>query len=263
MLASLLEGSGTDSLALANGSSNAMAFLLIPALRSLLLERADAGDVQTCVAVCEVMQVMVPSSSLGVSGGGGFSDTSSSAAGNTTVLIPGLDLELIREWYLSYITMMQQMCLFSHASALIRACNDPIIGALNQQSTTVHESCPHCYKPLQGVTTFDESHGSGESRDEVHRKVLTTQRACGSCRRRVGMCFLCHEPVRGMFVWCPGCGHGGHLDHAIEWFGGSDFGSNGELREFCPTGCGHKCNFVQHIKAFPRTNSLMRCMPCL
>lgn len=32
------------------------------------------------------------------------------------------------------------------------------------------------------------------------------RRICKSCRRRVGLCFLCHEPVKGVYVWCPGCG---------------------------------------------------------
>jgi hypothetical protein len=41
-----------------------------------------------------------------------------------------------------------------------------------------------------------------------------------------------------MFVWCPGCGHGGHLDHALQWFGGL----NGQsVREVCPAGCGTYC----------------------
>jgi hypothetical protein len=67
------------------------------------------------------------------------------------------------------------------------------------------------------------------------------------------MCFVCHEPVTGMFVWCPGCGHGGHLEHALQWFGGL----NGKpVRTVCPTGCGHKCNLVQMGPAFPRSNSM-------
>jgi hypothetical protein len=33
-----------------------------------------------------------------------------------------------------------------------------------------------------------------------------SRRVCKSCRRRVGLCFLCHEPVKGVYVWCPGCG---------------------------------------------------------
>mmetsp|Transcript_19354 Transcript_19354/g.27361 ORF Transcript_19354/g.27361 Transcript_19354/m.27361 type:complete len:142 (-) Transcript_19354:437-862(-) len=133
------------------------------------------------------------------------------------------------------------MCLFTHASNLIRLCNDPFIGNLNKQSTTIHESCPHCGKPV---------HSDG--------KVAKYRRACKSCRRRVGLCFLCHEPVNGVFVWCPGCGHGGHLDHALQWFGGM---SGKGVREVCPTGCGHKCNLVQQVSAFPRTSSMLRCSP--
>ena len=56
-----------------------------------------------------------------------------------------------------------------------------------------------------------------------------------------------------MFVWCPGCGHGGHLEHALQWFGGL---SGKAVRDQCPTGCGHRCNFVQTLSAFPRTDSL-------
>jgi hypothetical protein len=56
-----------------------------------------------------------------------------------------------------------------------------------------------------------------------------------------------------MYVWCPGCGHGGHLEHALLWFGGAD---EKPVREVCPTGCGHKCNMLQELTAFPRTDSL-------
>lgn len=162
------------------------------------------------------------------------------------------------------------MCLFSHATYLIRSCNDPFICALNQQSTTIHEACPSCGKLLQS--------NDGSSFDEDNN----VRRICRSCRKRVGMCFLCHEPVKGMYVWCPGCGksirytcvssqaeqkanvcslsagHGGHLDHALQWFGG---GKGTAVREVCPTGCGHKCNLLQHTSAFPRTSSLNEFVP--
>lgn len=114
----MLSGSGLDGL-LAKGkptqASNVMQFALLPTIKSLLLERAEAGDVQTCVALCEVLQVIQQ---------------------DEQTRIPGLKLNLVREWYLSYIDLLQQMCLFSSASFLIRSCNDPFIGALNQQSTT-------------------------------------------------------------------------------------------------------------------------------
>ncbi|KAL7543588.1 hypothetical protein ACHAXR_012881, partial [Thalassiosira sp. AJA248-18] len=207
-LATILDGSGLDGLP-ANSSShpNPMAHVLTPTLRKLLLQRSNAGDVQTCVVLCEVMDVIVPPAAAG---------------GSAKSRIPNLNMISIREWYLTYIDLMQQMCLFTQAASLIRNCSDPVIGALNQQSTTIHESCPRCGKPLLGGTAIQDDAGASPR--------LSAQRVCRSCRSRVGMCYLCHEPVKGIFVWCPGCGHGGHLDHALEWFA---------MNEVCPTGCGH------------------------
>jgi len=44
-----------------------------------------------------------------------------------------------------------------------------------------------------------------------------------------------HQPVRGIYVWCPGCAHGGHLDHMRSWF-------VDHQKTTCPSGCGHVCN---------------------
>ena len=117
MVASMLRSAGTDGLP-ENGSTqpqNVMQFAILPTLKSLLEERADAGDVQTCVALSEVLQVIKE---------------------DQTTKIPGLDISLVREWYLSYIDLLHDMCLFSCASQLIRSCKDPFIAALNQKSTT-------------------------------------------------------------------------------------------------------------------------------
>jgi hypothetical protein len=92
-----------------------MGFVSLPTMKNLLEERANAGDVQTCVALCEILQVVRE---------------------DQTAHIPDLDIALVREWYLSYIDLLRDMCLFSHATFLIRNCRDPFIGALNQQSTT-------------------------------------------------------------------------------------------------------------------------------
>ena len=132
MLASLLEGSRSSEIlsdfAPQNGfPSNALSFALLPTLKSLLLERADAGDVQTCVVICEVMEV-IPNPIKNSSG--------NSRKASNSLAVPGLDLILVRQWYLSYIELLQQMCLFSHATNLIRLCHDPEISKLNQQSTT-------------------------------------------------------------------------------------------------------------------------------
>jgi len=232
-VACILKGANLDVLPPPGSPfKNALQFALAPTMKSLLQERADAGDVQTCVALCELLEVI---------------DTASVESKETR--IPGLELNLVREWYLSYIDLLQQMCLFSHATFLIRSCKDPFIGALNQQSTTIHESCPHCGKPIPGSEC--------DPVDSTGGPAVVARRACQSCRRRIGMCFLCHEPVTGVFVWCPGCGHGGHLDHALEWFGGM---SGNPVREVCPTGCGHKCNLTQQLNSFPRTESFFKCM---
>lgn len=117
MIASLLESSGLNGLPDTNSQEpqNVMQFVILPTIKSLLEERADAGDVQTCVALCEILEMVRP---------------------DQTVRIPDLEINLIREWYLSYIDLLRDMCLFSDATFLIRSCKDPYIGALNQQSTT-------------------------------------------------------------------------------------------------------------------------------
>jgi len=117
-VAEMLNGAGLDelpSLGSSFGPMNVMHFAILPTLKSLLLERSEAGDVQTCVALCEVLQVIEPE--------------------NSTRIV-GLDIGLVREWYLSYIDLLQQMCLFTSATYLIKYCTDPFIAALNQQSTT-------------------------------------------------------------------------------------------------------------------------------
>jgi hypothetical protein len=45
---------------------------------------------------------------------------------------------------------------------------------------------------------------------------------------------VCHAVVKGLFVWCQGCGHGGHVLHIRRWL---------EKRAACPAGCGHKCQY--------------------
>lgn len=57
---------------------------------------------------------------------------------------------------------------------------------------------------------------------------------CDSCKTITNTCSLCHLVVRGLYVWCRGCSHGGHLLHIREWFA---------RNTDCPTGCGHVCEF--------------------
>jgi hypothetical protein len=58
---------------------------------------------------------------------------------------------------------------------------------------------------------------------------------CRSCQDYAFRCAICDNAVRGLFTVCKSCGHGGHLDHLMEWF---------SITDVCPSGCGCKCMMV-------------------
>lgn len=115
MVASILDDIENDFGDGCQQTVNVMQFVRFPTIRALFEERADAGDVQTCVALSEILEVV---------------------RADQTVRIPELDRNCIREWYLVYIDILRDFCLFSIATDLIRHCKDPFIAALNQQGTT-------------------------------------------------------------------------------------------------------------------------------
>lgn len=96
--------------------------------------------------------------------------------------------------------------------------------------------CPNCKHPLSGISwkcancKFVTSPCSlwydpwtGE------RRGLSTNRRCGWW----GLCLRSHQTVKGLFAWCQGCGHGGHLRHLQDWF---------SRHTRCPAGCDHVCD---------------------
>jgi len=52
--------------------------------------------------------------------------------------------------------------------------------------------------------------------------------------------FSSHQTVKGLYAWCQGCSHGGHLIHMREWFIRDWLGET----PVCPTGCGHDCEIT-------------------
>ena len=165
------------------GIISPMTYALMPTVRKLLLQRADAGDIQTCVMVSEIIGVIVPPPASG---------------GSARCRISGIDLSVVQEWYLTYIDMLRSLGMFMKTTELVRNCRDPVIASLSRQSTTVSESCPKCGKVQDGVG-------------------MSAYRLCRNCRQRIGYCFVSHLPCKGMYVFCPGCGHGGCMHHANEW----------------------------------------------
>ncbi|KAL4222635.1 WD repeat-containing protein 24 [Mactra antiquata] len=125
---------------------------------------------------------------------------------------PYIDVELEEDWFLSYIDLLGRFRLWTIANYVIKLSNLPQISMLNQQSTTIHVNCNTCTRPL-------------------HRSSWL----CDRCKTITNHCCICHLPVKGLFLWCQGCSHGGHLQHVKDWFS-----RNAE----CPTGCGHICEYA-------------------
>ncbi|EDW11288.1 GATOR complex protein Wdr59 [Drosophila mojavensis] len=83
----------------------------------------------------------------------------------------------------------------------------------------------HTPAPTQGVEFVTECSGCA--------KPKRTPK-CEPCKRPVLFCILCSLPVRGAANACLSCGHGGHMQHMMQWF---------ERHIVCATGCG--CNCLQ------------------
>ena len=112
-------------------------------------------------------------------------------------LVPAKRMQL---WTLAYVAQLQRLQLFALANEVIKQSDDQQVNQLNQRSTTVTVG------------------GGGASASQ------------GKPPR--ARCSVCQLPVRGVYVWCQGCGHGGHVNHMRAWFSQSTE---------CPTGCGHQC----------------------
>lgn len=117
----------------------------------------------------------------------------------------------------------------------------PSVSQLNQQSTVIHACCLTCTKPLQRAAWFcDRCHSSHHALCSVCHQVGHS-RIFGFCifffrsDHRVCVFYFWLQVVRGIYVWCQGCTHGGHVVHMNEWF---------SCNRQCPTGCGHMCEYT-------------------
>ncbi|CAG9327686.1 unnamed protein product [Blepharisma stoltei] len=62
---------------------------------------------------------------------------------------------------------------------------------------------------------------------------ISEDQPCSKCKD-ISNCAVCNLPVKGLYSWCQGCCHGGHLMHLKNWF---------SRETLCPAGCGHQCSF--------------------
>ncbi|XP_032663796.1 GATOR complex protein WDR24 isoform X2 [Odontomachus brunneus] len=126
-----------------------------------------------------------------------------------------LNIEIATQehWLMEYLDMLCRFKLWHVATQIIQLAWIPSISQINQQSTLIHTCCLACTKPLQrSAWLCDRCHTSEHA-----------------------LCSVCHQVVRGIYVWCQGCTHGGHINHMSEWF---------NCNRQCPTGCGHTCEYT-------------------
>lgn len=128
--------------------------------------------------------------------------------------IPQLDRE---SWYHSYIDLLSKFQLWNVMAQVINLSPLQNINSINQTSTSIYTCCGSCNRTLNGKVGW----------------------ICDKCKTKPSECSVCHGVVVGLMSWCQGCHHGGHLIHMSQWFSENDY---------CPTGCGHLCEFSHWIK---------------
>ncbi|KAH9088883.1 hypothetical protein Ae201684P_013096 [Aphanomyces euteiches] len=161
-------------------------------LKELLDYYCEAGDVQSCATIAAAM--------------------------NT---VTNIELIMGKGWlqqvYMHYIDLLHQLQLYSIANYLVKNCPDLGIRQMNMKATTIYTSCSKCGKTIDPLPPKVA---------KVCQKSLCTQ--CFN----ITYCSICQLPASGLFVWCPVCSHGGHLQHMQDWFA---------TQQVCPTGCSHVC----------------------
>lgn len=126
-----------------------------------------------------------------------------------------LDSTILEKWFSSYIELLHRFQLWSVATQVITLSNLPVINSFNQSSTSVKIIC--------GVCSNRTIHGLAPI-------------ICKNCGTDVTQCAVCNESVTGLYAWCGGCSHGGHLIHLHNWY---------KTNISCPyPGCDHKCEYA-------------------
>lgn len=129
-------------------------------------------------------------------------------------LFPYIDEALQEQWLLGYIELLHRHKLWNVATEVIRCAWLGSVRALSQQSTSIAACCGRCARRTRPHQPCDRCHARGKARSAPD------------------LCAVCHQVVRGLYAWCQGCAHGGHLAHMRRWM---------DAHRLCPAGCGHQC----------------------
>jgi hypothetical protein len=163
-------------------------------VQSILQICAEQGDLQTCVTILLLLQ----------------------NCGHAVV-----PASQSRMYLISYLDILRRNQLWQHATDILQVCPDPQDRSMNQKSTAVSVAsrCRTCNKML------DLPIGQGYAG--------ACWAKCDKCGPKRIRCSVCRLSVSGAYLWCQGCGHGGHLRHMYKWF---------QSNSTCPAGCMHQCS---------------------
>ncbi|KAF4742797.1 hypothetical protein FOZ63_003558, partial [Perkinsus olseni] len=116
----------------------------------------------------------------------------------------------------NYITLLRRLRLWDLATSFTNACAAyEDIAGISHAGTGVKTRCTSCGKEC-GV-------GSDKA-------------ICSHCHKNNRSCVVCGKNVKGLWLACQVCGHGGHVMHMTDWFTTQKY-------EICPSpNCGHVCS---------------------
>ncbi|KAG5513643.1 hypothetical protein PMAC_000681 [Pneumocystis sp. 'macacae'] len=127
----------------------------------------------------------------------------------------------VEKWITEYIELLQRYRMFITMTEVINASSLLSIKALSQTETSIYINCNYCHKPI------------------TSQKINKNFSYCEYCQKIPDGCIICNIPVKGQYLWCQNCSHGGHATCIRTWFidGYSPYGA-------CPAiACSHHCGF--------------------
>lgn len=146
----------------------------------------------------------------------------------TVVLLMGSYIDFdplkVEKWVGEYIELLQRYKMFITMTEVINTSSSLAIRALSQTNTSIYINCYCCHKLI------------------INQKAINSFLYCDRCRRILDNCIICDIPVKGQYLWCQDCGHGGHADCIRNWYM-DDYNSYC----VCPAlTCTHHCCFFAY-----------------
>ncbi|KAJ3225196.1 WD repeat-containing protein 24 [Clydaea vesicula] len=186
---------------------------------------SEQGDVQICVTIIQVLQKVFKFSNLNLN---------------------------FENFYFTYLELLSRYKIYTVSNWIILNSTMTSIRSLNQESSVVHTMCCRCNSNIKkqsysnsNITSTGIGSGSGNSNNYVNLSnsgndnldnLLPKSKSnqtriseapvsggnfgwyCEKCLKLIAVCSFCHTTCKGLYLWCQGCAHGGHLKCVGSWF---------------------------------------------